>query len=67
MAKTKEKETKSIVFELPSGKRRRVLKTSIISIEKQPVMFTKTTDNVVFLKNGTWFLIKEKEVAKWKI
>lgn len=34
MPKTKEKETKSIVFEVPSGKRRRVLKTSIISIEK---------------------------------
>lgn len=67
MEKTKEKETKSIVFELPSGKRRRVLKNNIISVEKQPVTFTNTTDNVVFLKNGTWFLIKEKEAEKWKM
>ena len=57
--------TKSIVFELPNGKTKRVLKDKIISIETQPVLFTNTDDHVVFMTNGNWFLIPAKEALKW--
>lgn len=55
------RETKSIVFEKLNGEKIRVLKESIISIEKQPVLTGNGEDLVLFLKSGKFFIVKKGE------
>lgn len=58
------RETKSIVFEKLNGEKIRVLKKSIISIEKQPVLTGNGEDLVLFLKSGEFFIVKKGE--QWR-
>lgn len=55
------KGTKSIVFEKLNGEKIRILKNSIICIEKQPILTGNGEDLVLFLKSGKYFIIKKGE------
>ena len=61
------RETKSIVFEKLNGDKLRVLKKQIISIEKQPLLTGKSSDNVLFLTTGRFYIIKNPEIWQGEI